>query len=196
MSLVWYSEKGIEVKEGTLVELYKTYQTNAQMNLELHYKYRYYYGVLFSALVSVFVAGVLQFYKELFSIVLTPIPILIFYLSISGKKTVDRYYRRFLENIVMFSKIENMLGVDSVVKVRNRKLGKIVWPDDKQFIVARYYRARFGTEEELGARTSEEFVEERMKKGDNITAHRMFTVFQIIGIVLILLLVLPLIGLL
>lgn len=189
----WYSEDGVELREGTLIVLYKAYRANAQMNLELHYKYRDYYGVLFSVLTSVFIAGVVQFYKELISIALLPVPILIFYLAVSGKVIVDRYYRRFLESIGVIAKIENMLGVDSSVKLGNKKIERIVWPDDKQFIVERYYKARYGTEESPAERTSKEFVEKRMKKGDNITAHYIFTVFQIASIILLASLIISLI---
>jgi hypothetical protein len=86
---------------------------------------------------------------------------------------------------VVISKIENMLGVDSSVKFGNRKTERIVWPDDKQFIVDRYYRTMFGTEDSPAERTSTEFIETRMKKGDNITARHVFTVFQIVSIVLL-----------
>lgn len=175
----------MELKEKTLVLLYRVYRANSQMNLELHYKYRDYYGVLFSVLTSAFVAGVVQFHNEMFSIALIPIPALMFYLCISGKVTVDRHYRRFLESIVVISKIENMLGVDSSVKFGNRKTERIVWPDDKQFIVDRYYRTMFGTGDSPAERTSTEFIETRMKKGDNTTARHVFTVFQIVSIALL-----------
>ena len=76
----WYREDGVNLKEETLIELYKAYQSNARMNLDLVYKYRDYFGVSFSVLTSLFVGGLVQFYKEPLSISLIPIPLLLFVL--------------------------------------------------------------------------------------------------------------------
>ena len=80
----------------------------------------------------------------------------------------------------MIGKIENILGIDDTIKVGNRKPSKIVWPEDKQFIPLRYLKDRF---EE---KTSNDFIEKRMKMGDNKLAHRLFSFFEFLGIALIL----------
>ncbi len=187
--LGWYSEEGVELKEETLIKLYEAYQANARMNLDLVYKYRDYFGVVFSVLTSLFVAGMVQFYKEPLSVALLPVPFLMFYLAISGKTTTKRYYKHFLESIVVVGKIENMLGIDCQVKLAGRRIEKIAWPDDKQLVVDRYSKAKYGTDTASAEKCSKDFVESRMKKGEIATAKHIFSVFQIVSIILIVALV-------
>jgi hypothetical protein len=188
----WYSENGVDLKERTLLELYKSYQANARMNLELVYKYRDYFIAAFAALISVFVAVLVEFYKQQtpeYTLALIPIPALIFYLCYAGKSTTSRYYKHFLESIVVVAKIENILGIDCPVKFGTRKIEKLAWPDDKQLVVDRYHRAKYGTSMEAPEKSSKEFIESRLKKGDIVTSHHIFSIFQIVSIILIVMLV-------
>lgn len=174
----WLSESGREVSEDTLLRIYETHEKQFRAHLDLHYKNRNYYMTLVSALLSIFVGGMLQFYKETFSLILFTIPISILVLSELAKKTMDRYYLSFLESVVILAKIEHILGLDRRLKIQKSRSRNILWPKDKQFILDRWTRGRYEYE------SSRQFVDEMMKMGDNRYAHWVFTILETITIFL------------
>jgi hypothetical protein len=120
----------------------------------------------------------LQFYKEQFSLMLFIIPINIVMLSELAKKTVDRYYLSFLESVVILAKIEHVLGVDGPLNTKKHKSGKTLWVNDSQFVLDRWIKGRYENE------SSQQFVSEKMKMGDNRYAHFVFTILEVTTILL------------
>ena len=180
----WYSNKGREIGKDELLMIHQESQEGQISEVDLHYKYVNYYSTICSALLTAFVAGMLQFYKESISLVLLVIPIIVIIIAEHGKGAVDRFYQRFLEHIVISAKIENMLGLDSQIQIKGEPIpSKLLWPNDEVFMPKRNVDDRFEYID------SENFIKERMKGGANSKAHRIFSIFEILSIVLSLLLI-------
>lgn len=173
----WLSEGGEKVSKTTLLKIYEAHEKQFRAHLDLHYKNRNYYMTLVSALLSIFVGGMLQFYKEKLSFILFVIPISIVVLSELAKRTMDRYYLSFLESVVILAKIEHVLGLSGSLKIQKSESLEDLWPKDKQFILDRW-KERYDYE------SSQQFVNARMKMGDNRYAHWVFTILEIITIFL------------
>jgi len=175
----WLSESGKKISENILLKVYETHEKEHRAFLDLHYKNRNYYMTLISALLAIFVGGMLQFYKEISSFILFIIPISIIVLSELAKKTMDRYYRSFLESVVILAKIEHFWRLDGAFKINDSKSPKILWPEDKQFVLDRWINDRYKHE------SSQQFITERMRMGDNRYAHWVFTILEAITITLV-----------
>lgn len=173
----WLSKDGKEVNADTLLKIYEAHEEQFRAHLDLHYKNRNYYMTLISALLSIFVGGILQFHREALSIILFAIPISVVVLSELAKKTMDRYYLSFLESVVILAKVEHILGLSGPLKIHKNGTSEELWPQDEQFILKRW-KERYNYE------SSEQFVNERMKMGDNRYAHWVFNILEIITIFL------------
>ena len=178
---LWISEEGIQISNDTLLELYKVHLKEQISHLDFHFKYRNYYTTILSALLTLFVGGMLQYYKEPFAVVL-PFFILFFTILLSemGKKTIDRYYRRFLESVTILAKIQNALGLDTGIKIKSKHTQDL-WTSDKQIIPDRWVDDRTGESVNKEYKRSEKFISDRMHRGDNQYAHWIFTIFEIVS---------------
>lgn len=176
MSKSWCSEEGTELSKRNLIALHGTFTNEMLFYIDLHYKYRNYYSVFLSALFLAFITGMLQFYNQPIGKILLIIPIIIIAISEIGRRSVDRSYQSFLESIVKIAKIENLLGLDKSIKVKDEALlSPLVWERDKQFVLERYMQKRF--EDKI----SEKFVDDLVSKGDNRFARRIFLFWDLVG---------------
>lgn len=174
----WLSKEGREISENVLLKLYDVHSKDQISHLDSHYKYRNYYTTILSALLAIFVGGMLQFYEKPFAPALLVVLLSVGILSEFGKRTVDRYYRRFLESIVILAKVENALELDTCIKTKKSQFTQILWSNDKQFLPDRWIRDR------RKHNNSEEFISERMKMGDNRYTHWTFSFFEIMSAIL------------
>lgn len=180
----WYSNNGREIEEDKLLTIYQESQQGQISQIDLHYKYVNYYSTICSALLTAFVAGMLQFYNEPISLVLLVIPLIVINIAEHGKGAVDRFYQRFLEHVIVSAKIENMLGLDSQIQIKGKaNPSKLLWPNDEVFIPKRHVEHRFEYAD------SENFIKKRMKGGANLKAHGIFLIFEILSVILSLLLI-------
>ena len=174
----WLSHKGKIIDADTLLKLYEIYSRNEISHLDSHYKYRNYYATILSALLAIFVGGMLQFYDQPFAPALFVVLLCIGVLSEFGIRTVDRYYRRFLESIVIKSKIEHVLGFENSIKILGFSHTASLWPCDEHFIPKRWYDDR------RKHKNSEAFISQRMNMGDNRNARLTFSFFEIVSVIL------------
>ena len=174
----WLSDEGKIIDENILLKLYEIYSEDEVSHLDYHYKYRNYYTTILSALLAIFVGGVLQFYEQPFAPALFALLPCIFILSELGKRTVNRYYRRFLESIVILSKIDHVLGLERSIKTLRSSYTKILWPHDEHFLPERWIQDR------EKHKNSEDFISQRMNMGDNRYAHWTFSFFEIASAIL------------
>ena len=58
----WLSQDGKEIDEKHLLKLYTVHSEEQISHLDSHYKYRNYYTTILSALLAIFVGGMLQFH--------------------------------------------------------------------------------------------------------------------------------------
>lgn len=172
----WISENGNEITEDSLVKLYEVYYESEQKQIDNFQKYMNIYATLIFALMTVFIGGMLQFYREPFAFALVAIPFFIIIFSEFGKKTIDRIYQRFLEAVVMIAKIENILGLDGSITTE-KKIRKKLWERDKTFLVHRWVRDRYEFE------SSADFISGKRRKGILKYANQMFTTLEIIGVI-------------
>jgi|GEM_PF-3129429 len=175
----WLSEEGREISEDTLLKMYEVHSEDQISHLDSHYKYRNYYTAILAALLSIFVGGMLQFYKEPFAPALLVLLLCIGVFSWLGKRTTDRYYKRFLESITILAKIENALGLDHSIKTKKSTFDDVLWINDEQLLPDRWVRDRRGR-----YKKSEEFISDRMNMGDSRNARWTFCIFGIISIIL------------
>ena len=179
----WLSKEGMEINEDRIWDLYKIYCEDQRAYLGFHYRYKYYYTLLLSALLAVFVGGILEFHESPYTPVLFAIPILMIAVSTLGRLSIDRYYKRFLESITICAKIENVLGLDRSIRTKKSEFTEILWSKDKQLLPYRWMRDRT----ECGKyESSEDFIDERMNMGDNKYARWTFWLFGLSSVGLIL----------
>lgn len=186
----WYSdEKGRELKEGSLISLYKIYHGYMGESLNRHFNVRNYYTVLLSALSGLYIGGILQLAIaemnvirwSMLHLVLLTLPVTVIILSVLAILSTTRYYSAFLRRIVLVAKIENMLGIDSQVKTKEKRPEDLLWEKDKRFMIQSYWDSR------KTFKCSEQFIEERKWKGDNRWAVVTFVSFIGIGVALLIL---------
>jgi len=185
----WLSSKGKQLKESDLLELWKQQNTNQLAHLDLHYKYASWYSAFFIALFGGYVIGLPQYLQSSISILFLTLPLLVIVLAQLGKRTLDRFYQRFLETVVMIAKLEHLLGLDGRIKAEPTsrepyiESTETLWPEDKHFIPLRYVVDRKG---DPPVKNSADFVRTRMKLGANKITHCTFLAFQIIAVLLLL----------
>lgn len=172
----WLSQDGKEIDEKHLLKLYTVHSEEQISHLDSHYKYRNYYTTILSALLAIFVGGMLQFHDTPFAPALIFLLVCIVVLSEFGKKTTDRYYRRFLESVTILAKLDNALGFDKPINVK-REVKNVLWSNDKQLLPERW------VSDCQKHNSSKDFISERMKMGDNRYANWTFTFFEIMSLV-------------
>lgn len=184
----WLSSEGKELQEADLLELWKQYSANEVAHLDLHFKYANWYSAFFLALFGAYLIGLSQYYERSLSILFLALPVLVIVLAQLGKKALDRFYRRFLEAVVMLAKLEKLLGLDGAIKAGLNRTGssiestKILWPEDEHFIPSRYFQIRYGPH----IKRSEDFIKNSMRLGANKITHNTFLAFQIVAGLLLL----------
>ena len=141
----WVSENGNEIKEDTLMKLYDVHYKDQQVHIDSFQKHLEIFLTVIAGLITVFIGGMLQFHEKPFAFTLVGIPLFIVFFSEIGKKTIDRFYQRFLESIVIIAKIENILGLDDSISdknLRGKKQRKPLWIEDKVFLLDRWVEDR------------------------------------------------------
>ena len=187
----WYSdEKGRELDKETLLSLYKIYHDYMGESLNRHFNVRNYYTVLLSALLGLYIGGILQLvitgtnvirWSMLHWVLLT-LPVTIIALSLLAIKSTTRYYSGFLRRVALVAKIENMLGIDSQVKTKKEKRPRdLIWEEDEKFMIKYYWESR------KAFKSSEQFIKKKKWKGDNQWAVVTFVSFICVGVALFIL---------
>ncbi len=78
-------------------------------------------GYSFQSLVlQLMIAGLNMLMQSTFHLFLLMLPLTIIILSLLAIKSTTRYYDAFLRRVVLVAKIENMLGIDSHVKGKEK----------------------------------------------------------------------------
>lgn len=177
----WLSSEGKKLDEKSLLELWKQYHINEVAYLDLHFKYTNWYSAFFIALLAAYVVGLSEYYKSLVSMLFLALPLSVMVLAQLGKRAVDRFYQRFLETVAMLAKVERLLGLDGAIWKESSTKTMALWPEDKHFILSRYFQSRYDSR----IKSSEEFIRESMKLGANKIVHHTFSAFQIIALILL-----------
>lgn len=175
----WIHKSSIDtLKKPELVQLHRNFVLQEINNLDFFYKYRFYYSTLLMGILSASIGILLKNLLSPAIIIFVPIPFSIIILAVFAKQSIKRYYRRFLETVIMEAKIENSLGLDDTFLTSSKPL-QSPWPNDVRVTIQRYYESRYDTK----SLSSEEWKKKRMDKGDCVNAERTFTYFMIIGII-------------
>jgi len=168
--------------EKQLLELWKQQNVNEVAYLDLHFKYANWYSAFFVALSTAYIVGFSQYYRNVASILFLALPLLIIALAHLGKKAVDRFYLSLLETVTNLAKLEELLGIAGAIWTKSyAKSTRVLWPEDKQFMPLRHFKARYSTE----ITSSEQFIKEHMKRGASKTTHDTFLAFQIVAALLL-----------
>jgi len=159
----WYSNNAnLEFSKDNLISLYKTYYESLDLTLTHYHNIRNYYVILLTALFGLFFTLLAEpIVRETFYLFYYVILIAIIGLSIIAYNSTNRYYRVWLERVVMVSKIENLLGLDDVVKTIMGEPHKLLWKNDPEFMLHRYIQ------DQSLFNTSQDFIHNRMTEGDN-----------------------------
>ena len=183
----WYSDlNGRPISKEDFLSLYVRYHASMDDTLNRHFNVRNYYTVLLSALSSVYIGGILQLEINNVSklsipyVVLVTLPVVIIVLSVIAIKSTTRYYTPCLRRVALLAKIENILGIDSRVKLEDGKHEKLIWKKDKSFMDNYYVDSRKTCE------SSDKFIEKNTFKGDNKWAFWTFNTFIGLGSFLLL----------
>ena len=174
----WYSDlNGRAISREDFLSLYLRYHESMDDTLNRHFNVRNYYTVLLSALSGLYIGGILQLETNNLSKLLIPnlvlfaLPVAIIVLLIIAIKSTTRYYTAWLRRVALLAKIENILGIDSRVKLEDGKHEKLIWKKDKSFMDNYYVDSRKTCE------SSEEFIKKNKWKGDNKWAVGTFIAF-------------------
>ena len=82
----------------------------------------------------------------------------------------------------MISKIENLIGLDEAIKTEIGEPHNLIWKNDIEFMLHRY------VEDRSLFKTSQDFIDNRMWKGDNKWARCTFISFILLSILFAILL--------
>jgi len=128
----WYSNNAKhEFSIDSLISLYKIYYESLDITLTHFHNIRNYYVIMLTALFGVFFHLLTEpSARETFYWFFYVILIAIFGLAIIAFNSTNRYYRVWLERVVMVSKIENLLGLDEAVKTKIGKPHELLWKND------------------------------------------------------------------
>ena len=183
----WYSDlNGRSISKEDFLSLYMRYHGSMDDTLNRHFNVRNYYTVLLSALSGLYIGGILQLEinnvlkSSIPYVVLFALPVVIIILSVIAIKSTTRYYTAWLRRVALLAKIENILGIDSRVKLEDGKPEKLIWKKDERFMDKYYLDSRETWE------SSEEFIEKNTFKGDNKWAFWTFNTFIGLGSFLLL----------
>jgi len=174
----WYSiDSNNELNIESLLSLYDTYYSSLDVTLTHYHTIRNYYVIMLTALFGIFfsllaVPNALTNYYVFFHVILIAIIIL----AVIAYNSTNRYYRVWLERIIMISKIENMLGLDDSIKTTKEAPEKILWERDLFFMLNRYVEDRYSFN------SSQDFLDNRMKTGDNKWSRYTFLLFIFLSI--------------
>ena len=171
----WYSSpNGRTISETDFFSLYMRYHESMDDTLSRHFNVRNYYTVLLSALSGLYVGGIIQLEINNVSklsmpyFVLFALPSAIIVLSLIAIFSTTRYYTAWLRRVALVAKIENVLGIDSQVKLGNNQPEKLMCKKDQTFMDNYYLDSRKKFE------SSEEFINKNKWKGDNKWAIQHF----------------------
>ena len=178
----WYSvDAKHELSVDTLISLYKRYHESMDLTINRFHNIRNYYTIMLIALFGFFGTLFVELSDKFFvsSTIYCLLNIIlagIFVLSIIAYKSTSRYYRAWLVRVTLIAKIENLLGLDKEVKTEIGKPHDLLWNKDIEFMLHRYVEDRFKF------KTSKDFIEDRMWKGDNKWARLTFIFFILLSI--------------
>ncbi len=182
----WYSNSnGRVINKNDFLSLYVRYHQSMDDTLNRHFNVRNYYTILLTALSGLYIGGILQLEINNVSklsnpyIVLSVLPFAIIVLSIIAIFSTTRYYTAWLRRVALLAKIENILGIDGRINLKNEKPKKLIWKKDERFMDTYYLDSRITFE------SSEEFINKKKWKGDNQWAVSTFGAFVILGVILI-----------
>jgi len=178
MTNSWLSKNGNEIDEEVLMKLYEVHYRHLETHISSFQKNMNLHITIIFALLTAFVTGVLQFYREPIALILIGIPCFMAFFAQIGKKTIDRLYRGFLESVVIVAKIENILGLDGNVSAKKSNTRKSLWNDDKTFLLDRWVKDRYECQ------SSVEFISKRRQGGIFQYANRVFNVLEYTGLIL------------
>ena len=182
----WYSNlNGQVISKKDFFSLYMRYHESMDNTLNRHFNVRNYYTVMLSALFGLYVGGSIQLEINNVPKLSTPyyglvaLLFAIIVLSVFAIKSTTRYYVSWLRKVALLAKIENILGIDSQVKIKEKKPEELIWKKDKRFMDKYYLDSRKTCE------SSEEFIKEKKRKGDNMWAVLTFVAFGILSTILL-----------
>lgn len=167
-----------------LMQLYCNYESNAKFVVDKMWANVKFFTTITSALLTTSVAlygsksiqNTINIDPNIKSLVFAVIPIIVIMISVIGMKNLKREYKRFLEWIVVIQKIHDMLGLHEEVQAK-------IYPGDKSLFPEHFENRNYNT--------SEQFVEDRLKKKGSLfhyfnMLHRAYVIIALIITALIL----------
>lgn len=174
---------------STLVELRNRYETEQKDYLKISYQYFNFYTGFIIAILGVTIITIVQATPgQIRNIVMISGPILAILLSVLGFATVKVFYRRFIEAWVTLRNIEEMLGNEQemIMKQINRKP---LFQSKHGGFIARFERSQIEEiirDSQSKGQLAEEVVERITETGDVLSyLKKTFIIFIVISILLI-----------
>jgi hypothetical protein len=162
----------------SLIKFYELHVSEDLKNFEIYRSQVKFFTGLIGVFVAASAAGLVKIPTQYHFILIIAVSILIIIISEYSINATDTGYRRWLETVTVRAKLEYLLGFTTKVVVPDLS-EEFKWKDEP-IIPNRHIRDRNEFD------SSEEFVEKRMKMGSHLWVVRLFRVFQISSVGLLL----------
>ena len=197
MKARWISKCGKEADLNVLLETYKEYRNEKNVRYQMMMNETKFYVTMIAAILSLTATGAALILKReihdpnvyalLCVIIFLILPIIAFYLSYTGIIHLKGSYTVYLEHISVLMKLENILGIDSeikLIKCENELLEPTDSPlkNDKYIIPERWKNRR------LNMHSTDDFINDVIKQPKSYykIMRNVYILFIVISIVIIL----------
>ncbi|NQT55205.1 MAG: hypothetical protein HQ551_03130 [Desulfobacteraceae bacterium] len=160
--------------------LLKKYELTVQQEHNHYESYRthvkFYVGLLGAVLaagVVIVTRGPEQYHIAVFA----ALPVFFFLISWYAINAADTGYRRWLETVTTISKIEHLLGFTEEIGAADDN-SAFKWSTEA-LVATRHLRDRNNYEK------SEDFIQDRMRKGNHLWTVRLFRTFQVVSVIIV-----------
>jgi hypothetical protein len=178
---------------SALIDLRKRFEGEQRDYLNFCYQYLNFYTGLILTILGATIAGIVQVQKgQLKELVLLAGPLVVILLSVLGYANVKVFFRRFVEAWVTLKNIETMLDKD-YERLANATQQRPLFASKYGGFIARFERKQIEDtlrDAQNKALSAEEVVERITAVGDTLSYARLtFSVFVIVGVLLIIVII-------
>jgi hypothetical protein len=182
------------IKRDEIFSLHEHYESVITEQLSFCFRYLNFYIALLSAMIAATITGLLKVEGgELLGLTLLIGPILVIFLAKVGYKTIEVFYRRFIEAWITVLNIEEMLGLKGAINLEKGLNEPLFKSQTDGGFISQFERPviqKILENAKEKSLSSEEVLEEVVKVGDTLQyAKKTFIAFGFSGVIFFLVII-------